>query len=87
MNEWGVFQTVTAIIALFVTVGAPVLKLNAAITKQSVLLSSLDEQLKQISKEKTEAHKRLWDHNTKQDDTIANHEARIKVLENEREES
>lgn len=85
MNEWGVFQTVTAIIALFITVGAPVLKLNAAITKQSVLLSSLDEQLKQISKEKTEAHKRLWDHNTKQDEAISNHEARIKVLE-EREE-
>ncbi|WP_274952472.1 hypothetical protein [Angelakisella massiliensis] len=85
MNEWGVIQTVAAVIALFVTVGAPVLKLNAAITKQSVLLSSLDEQLKQISKEKTEAHKRLWDHNTKQDEAISNHEARIKVLE-EREE-
>ena len=85
MNEWGVIQTVAAVIALFVTVGAPDLKLNAAITKQSVLLSSLDEQLKQISKEKTEAHKRLWDHNTKQDEAISNHEARIKVLE-EREE-
>ena len=85
MNEWGVIQTVAAVIALYVTVGAPVLKLNAAITKQSVLLSSLDEQLKQISKEKTEAHKRLWDHNTKQDEAISNHEARIKVLE-EREE-
>ena len=85
MNEWGVIQTVAAVIALFVTVGAPVLKLNAAITKQSVLLSSLDEKLKQISKEKTEAHKRLWDHNTKQDEAISNHEARIKVLE-EREE-
>ena len=85
MNEWGVIQTVAVVIALFVTVGAPVLKLNAAITKQSVLLSSLDEQLKQISKEKTEAHKRLWDHNTKQDEAISNHEARIKVLE-EREE-
>ena len=87
MTEWGVIQTVAAVIALFVTVGAPVLKLNAAITRQSVLLSSLDEQLKQISKEKTEAHKRLWAHNTKQDDAIANHEARIKVLENEREEA
>lgn len=86
MNEWGVFQTVAAVIALFVTVGAPVLKLNAAITKQSVLLSSLDEQLKRISKEKTEAHKRLWEHNTRQDQLIAGHEARIKVLENEREE-
>lgn len=81
MTEWGVVLVLIALAGLFVTVGGPVIKLNSAITKQSVLLESLDKQLEQISKDKTEAHRRLWAHNEEQDKVLNDHESRIRILE------
>lgn len=81
MTEWEVVLVLVALAGLFATVGGPVIKLNSAITKQSVLLESLDKQLAQISKDKAEAHRRLWAHNEEQDKILSDHETRIKVLE------
>lgn len=90
--EW---TTVTVIIALFgliVTVTTPLLKLNGNITRLNVILdnikSDLEEQKKALSAQKAdsrESHRRLWAHSDEQDETLNDHETRIRVLEQKSE--
>lgn len=81
MTEWSVFEILAGVIGLFLAVGAPVLKLHSVVVKQAVLTETLVDRLDTIAADKTEAHRRLWEHNTGQDEKIADHETRIKVLE------
>ena len=86
--EWTVVVVLIALAGFFGTVGAPVLKLNKTITTLNVTLTNLKERVdkhdaaieKQQAKAK-ESHLKLWQHNTAQDEKIAEHEWRIKKLE------
>lgn len=91
--EWNVFTTLAAIVGLGVTVGAPIIKLNANITRLTVVLDTikteLEEQKKALSAQKAESresHRRLWAHNDEQDNTLNDHETRIRVLEQQNKE-
>ena len=44
----------------------------------------LDHQFSDFEGHNRESHKRLWEHNDKQDQTIQNHENRISILEGEK---
>lgn len=86
--EWNVFTTLAAIVGLGVTVGAPIIKLNANITRLTVVLdiikTEIEEQKKTLSAQRAESrdsHSRLWAHNNEQDQTLADHETRLRVLE------
>ena len=86
--EWNVFTTLAAIVGLGVTVGAPIIKLNANITRLTVVLDTikaeLEEQKKALSAQRDgskEAHRRIWAHNDEQDATLSDHETRLRVLE------
>lgn len=86
--EWTVFTALAAIIGLGVTVGAPIIKLNSNITRLTVVLDTikteLEEQKKALSAQQAdsrESHRRLWAHNDEQDNTLNDHETRIRVLE------
>lgn len=88
MNEWTVITVIIALVGLGVTIGGPLLKLNTSITTLTVALGNLREEVNKNTadiadnkKESHESHKRLWDHEGKQDEQIANHEGRISVLE------
>ena len=77
-----------AIVGLGVTVGAPIIKLNANITRLTVVLDAvkaeLEEQKKALSAQRDgskEAHRRIWAHNDEQDATLSDHETRLRVLE------
>lgn len=91
--EWTVFTALAAIVGLGVTVGAPIIKLNANITRLTVILdgikAELEEQKKALSAQKAdsrESHRRLWAHNDEQDNTLNDHETRIRVLEQQNKE-
>ena len=88
MNEWTVITVIIALVGLGVTIGGPLLKLNTSITTLTVALGDLREEVNKNTadiadnkKENHESHKRLWEHEGKQDKQIANHEGRISVLE------
>lgn len=86
--EWTVFEVLAAIVALFVSVGVPIIRLNSSITKLNVVLERTEkdvaenrDQIEEQKKAAKESHKRLWDHCEKQDKQLQDHETRIKFLE------
>ena len=88
MEEW--ISRLVVILGLFVTVGAPIIKLNSNIVKLNVNMEAQrersDKQEQELEKQKEEAmdaHKNLWLHNTEQDKRIEEHEFRITALEKE----
>lgn len=91
--EWTVFQTVAAICTLFISIGVPIIRLNASITKLNVLIERTEkdvaanrDQIEEQRKAARESHKRLWDHSDKQDAMLQDHETRIKFLEKEKKD-
>lgn len=88
MNEWSVVTVIIALVGLFFTVGKPIINLNSNIVKLNLSVDALREKtneqasdLKDFEAHAHESHKRLWDHNKKQDDKLQNHEQRIHDLE------
>ena len=90
--EWTTVTVIIALVGLIVTVTTPLIKLNSNITRLTVILdgikAELEEQKKALSAQKAdsrESHRRLWAHNDEQDETLNDHETRIRVLEQKSE--
>ena len=84
MDKYEIVLVVVGLITTALTIGAPVLKLNTAITKLIVKLDSLGRDMDDLELHNHESHKRLWDHNEEQDARLTDHESRLKVIENEK---
>lgn len=91
--EWTTITVIIALVGLIVTVTTPLIKLNSNITRLTVILdgikAELEEQKKALSAQKAdsrESHRRLWAHNDEQDNTLSDHETRIRVLEQQNKE-
>lgn len=84
MTEWGVVGVIVALVGLFLTVGAPIIKLITSITKLTGTVDALQKDMEGLTTKNTEAHRRLWEHNEEQDDKINDHESRIRVIEDHR---
>ena len=85
MTEYGVIIIVVAMLTTAITIGAPVIKLNTAITRLIVKLDNLGADMDALEAHNHESHRRIWAKNDEQDDKLANHETRLKVIEKERE--
>lgn len=81
MTEWEVVGVIVALVGLFLTVGAPIIKLITSITKLTGTVDALQKDMESLTTKNTEAHRRLWEHNEEQDDKINDHESRIRVIE------
>ena len=81
MSEWGVFEAVAAIVGLFLAVGTPVLRLNSNITKLNSSLDTLQKNMDAVTKKNTESHRKLWEHNDRQDEKIQENSNRIERIE------
>lgn len=91
--EWTTVTVIIAIVGLIATVTTPLIKLNSNITRLNVILDNikaeLEEQKKALSAQQAdsrESHRRLWAHNDEQDNTLNDHETRIRVLEQQNKE-
>lgn len=91
--EWTTVTVIIAIVGLIATVTTPLIKLNSNITRLTVILDNikaeLEEQKKALSAQQAdsrESHRRLWAHNDEQDNTLNDHETRIRVLEQKNKE-
>ena len=76
--EWTVVGVIVALVGLFVTVGAPIIRLNGNIARSNVILDRLEKELAAQKMDAKESHRRLWKH-------IGDHETRITILENRQE--
>ncbi len=90
--EWTVVTVIVALVGLFLTVGKPILKLNSTLTVLTTRIDAVEndnkkqsEDLKEQKIHAHESHKRLWDHNGKQDEQLRDHERRLGVLEGDNE--
>lgn len=85
MTEYGVVVIVVAMLTTAITIGAPILKLNTAITRLIVKLDNLGGDLDSLEKHNHESHRRIWEKNDEQDEKLADHETRLKVIEKVKE--
>ena len=85
MTEWGVVVVLISLVGLATAIGKPILALNTTITKLTAAVDELRGDLAVLTGKNTESHRRLWEHNEEQDKILGNHEGRIKVLENRKE--
>lgn len=79
--EWTVVTVIIALVGLFAAVGAPVIRQTRAMTKLDSTMENLSDKLIQLESKNADSHRRIWEHNEKQDDMLQNHEIRIVKLE------
>ena len=81
MDEWLIFKDIVVIVGLIITVTTPLLKLNTSITELKALLESVVKKVETIDSNNTNSHRRLWEHNTEQDQVLQSHERRLHDLD------
>ena len=82
--EWTVVTVIIALVGLFAVVIPPITKLTKSMTELTMGIKELTEDLTKLESGNKDAHRRIWEHETKQDETIGDHEKRIVVLEHDK---
>lgn len=78
---WEIVLGIIALFGFLVSVVTPVLKLTKIMTELNFSVEGLKDAINQINNKNIEDHRRLWEHNTVQDDLIEKHEKRITKIE------
>ena len=81
MTDWDIVKDIVVLVGLIVTVTTPLLKLNTSITQLRALLDSVVKQVQDNDRSNSASHKRLWEHNEEQDETLQRHEQRLHDLD------
>lgn len=81
MTDWDIVKDIVVLAGLIMTVTTPLLKLNTSITQLKALLDSVAKQVQENDKSNSASHKRLWEHNEEQDETLQRHEQRLHELD------
>ena len=91
MTEWGIFGVIAALASFLTVIVAPMLKLNTSITKLTITMDHMNQQLadqnaeiERIRVKSSDSHEKLWKKNDEQDDTLSDHDKRITRLEDSR---
>lgn len=79
--EWTVVTVLGALIGIFLTIGAPVIRLITSLTKLTSEVVHLRLSMCETNERNDESHKSICEHIESQGDTIQDHETRITVLE------
>lgn len=74
-------QNFSLLVGLFLTIGAPILKLIASITKLTSTVDNLQKDFDTVTSKNTDSHRRLWEKNDEQDEVLQDHEGRLIKLE------
>lgn len=81
MTDWDIVKDIVVLVGLIVTVTTPLLKLNTSITQLKALLDSVVKQVQDNDRSNSASHRRLWEHNEEQDETLQRHEQRLHDLD------
>lgn len=86
--EWTVITALVTLVGLGISVGGPVVRLNSSITRLTALLQAMERRLDALEaalaaqqSKAAESHRRLWTREEEQDRRLADHEARLQLLE------
>lgn len=82
--EWTVVTVIIALVGLFAVVIPPITKLTKSMTELTVGIKELTNDLQRLESGNKDAHRRIWEHEQKQDETLGDHEKRIVVLEHDK---
>jgi len=86
MNEWVIVTVLATVVGLIITIVTPVVKLNTTITKLATFVDVMQDTLKELSSENSKDHRCLWIYNNEQDEKLANHDMRLHVIEEKRQD-
>jgi len=78
---WDIFLGFVALVSFIIAIVTPITRLTKTMTELTVSVKGLKDSLAEIVTKNQNSHNRLWEHNTKQDNTISDHEKRIGKLE------
>ena len=81
MSEWTVFVVLAAVVGFGITIITPIIKLNTTITKLTTVVDLLTANLKELTSDNSEVHKRLWEKSIELDKAIADHKGRMNIIE------
>ena len=81
MNEWQVIAMLITLITGAAVIIRPICNLTKAITELTLTCKNLDIQFANFETNNKDGHKRIWDHNEKQDEMLNDHEERISKME------
>ena len=81
MERWDIVVVIGSLVALFASVVTPLIKLNTTITKLNGSIDSLGEKVTDINCENKKQHDNLFGEIRKHDEELADHETRIRIIE------
>lgn len=85
LTEWGVVGVIVVLVGLFFTIYNPISKSTKentkAMTELTVTMKMLTENVSKIEEHNEKSHRRIWEHETSQDEILKDHETRIAVIE------
>ena len=81
MNEWAVFGVIVSLFAFIVAVVKPIASLTKTITRLTVQIEGLREDMKEQKNKVHASFTKVWNHEEDQDRQIADHERRLCLLE------
>ena len=81
MERWDVVVVIASLVALFVAVITPIIRLNTTITKLNASIGSLSEKMSDISCENKHQHDNLFGITREHEETLNDHETRISIIE------
>ena len=85
MKEWDVVLVIIALVGLFASVIAPVVKLTKAISRLTTAMETVQKNVSELTTDNKSEHERIWGQSREQDKKLCDHEARIRVMEEDRE--
>lgn len=79
--EWTTVTVIIALVGLGAAIIKPIVSLTQSITKLTVVVETLQEDMSGLTAKNSQGHTRIWDHIDEQDTRIEDHERRIGTLE------
>lgn len=79
--EWTVVTVIIALVGFVAAVIKPIVNLNSTIVKLTTVVDNLKEDMDGFGTKNTESHRRIWEKNNQQDETLDDHEKRITTIE------
>lgn len=88
MSEWGVVGVIVVLVGLFFAIYTPISKSTKentkAMTELTVTMRVIGDKLSKFDEDNSKSHKRIWDHNDKQDEILNDHETRLQIIEKDK---
>ena len=82
--EWTIVTVIIALVGLGLAIIKPIVSLTQSITKLTVVVQTLQEDMSGLTTKNSQSHARLWDHNDAQDGRLDDHERRITDIERDK---